>query len=142
MFGTTYGSIGFYIPEDYGIFISADFPMLNLSPQLYEEFALPYLNRISEKYGGIFLHSCGNFEHLVNSLKLIKNLRGINFGASETSYKLIVENFAGKVIIGPTLGLNSRIRFKSLEDYTKEIMQYRKMNTGNYFQISEWRRYY
>ncbi|MHB8276505.1 MAG: uroporphyrinogen decarboxylase family protein [Candidatus Humimicrobiaceae bacterium] len=129
-------STGIYIPEGYGIFLGVD-SMVNLSPELHKEFSIPYLNILSEKYGGVFLHSCGNFEHLIDSLKLIRNLRGIDFGASETSYEKVVENFAGKVVIAPHLGFNRRIKFNSLEDFTNYIIKNKKMDTGNYFQIQD-----
>jgi len=129
-------STGIYIPNGYGILLNAD-SMINLSPELNDEFSIPYLNILSEKYGGIFLHSCGNFEHLIDSLKNIKNLRGIDFGASETSYEKIVENFTGKAVIAPHLGFNRRIKFSSLEDFTNYIVKNKKMNTGNYFQIQD-----
>jgi len=134
--GFSIGSTGMYIPEGYGIYLSAD-SIVNLSPELFKEFFVPSVNVLSEEYGGIFLHSCGNFEHLLDSFKLIKNLRGICFGASETSYEKIVDKFSGKAVLAPHLGLNNRIRFNSLEDFTKHLMKYKKIDTGNYFQLQD-----
>jgi len=136
VFGKNVGSTGIYIKEGNGIYLCED-SMVNLSPELFREFSLPYLNIISERFGGLFLHSCGDFKHQIENLKLIKNLKGINFGASEISYDLIVENFAGDTVIAPHLGLNNRIKFESLEAFSKYIMEKRKMNTGNYFQIQD-----
>lgn len=136
VFGKILGSTGIYIKEGNGIYLCED-SMVNLSPELFREFSLPYLNIISERFGGLFLHSCGDFKHQIDNIKLIKNLKGINFGASEISYELIVENFSGKAVIAPHLGLNIRIKFKSLEDFAEYIMKKRKMNTGNYFQIQD-----
>ena len=134
--GFCIGSSGEYIPEGYGIWLSAD-SIVNLSPDLFSEFFVPYINIISDHYGGVFIHSCGNFEHVLDSFDQIKNLRGIDFGASETSYDLIVEKFSGKAVLCPHLGLNHRIVFDSLELFTKYTMDKRKMNTGSYFQITD-----
>ena len=134
--GFSIGSTGCYIPDKYGIWLAAD-SIVNLSPELFEEFFVPSINVLSEEYGGIFLHSCGNFEHQLDSLKLIKNLRGIDFGASETSYEKIVDKYSGKAVLAPHLGLNNRFKFNSLEEYTARLMKYKKTDTGNYFQIQD-----
>ena len=55
-----------------------------LSPKLYREFALPYVNEVSEEFGGVFIHSCGNILHQLDNLAQVHNLRGLNFGVSET----------------------------------------------------------
>lgn len=60
-----------------GISISDDEAIL-LSPELYEEFGLPYLNRISEAFGGIYYHCCGDFGFLLDHILEIKGLRAIN----------------------------------------------------------------
>ncbi len=134
--GFCIGSSGEYIPDGYGIWLSAD-SIVNLSPDLCEEFFVPYINEISDLYGGVYIHSCGNFEHVLDTFDSIRNLRGIDFGASETSYDLIVEKFAGKAVLSPHLGLNHRIIFDSLEQFTKHLVDGKKMNTGNYFQITD-----
>ena len=60
-----------------GISISDDEAIL-LSPELYEGFGLPYLNRISEAFGGIYYHCCGDFGFLLDHILEIKGLRAIN----------------------------------------------------------------
>jgi len=50
-----------------------------LSPEMYREFALPYNCEIGEAFGGVHLHSCGDFSHNIDSLLHITNLRSINF---------------------------------------------------------------
>ena len=56
-----------YLPDGKGIAISEDVLAL-LSPRLYKEFSLPYLNELSEEFGGIIIHSCGNIEHQMDVL--------------------------------------------------------------------------
>jgi uroporphyrinogen-III decarboxylase len=60
-----------------GISLSDDEAIL-LSPDLYEEFGLPYLNRISEAFGGLYYHCCGDFGFLLDGILSIRGLRAIN----------------------------------------------------------------
>jgi hypothetical protein len=43
---------------------------VNFSPEMYEEFSLPYDKILLNRYGGV-IHSCGKVDHFVNSLNLI-----------------------------------------------------------------------
>ena len=56
-----------WLPTDIGVGITEDYMPL-LSPELYNEFGVPYVERISEALGGIFLHCCGKFEHQLENL--------------------------------------------------------------------------
>ena len=60
-----------------GISISDDEALL-LSPDLYREFGLPYLNRISDAFGGLYYHCCGDFGFLLDHILQIRGLRAIN----------------------------------------------------------------
>jgi hypothetical protein len=60
-----------------GIAVSED-QVVNMSPGLYEEFGVPYLNRISEAFGGLYFHSCGNFMPFIDQICSISGLRAIN----------------------------------------------------------------
>ena len=50
---------------------------MNLSPDLYEEFIVPYDGRLLKKYGGI-VHFCGRGDHFISKLAKLEGLRGIN----------------------------------------------------------------
>lgn len=43
---------------------------VNFSPEMYEEFSLPYDKILLNRYGGI-IHSCGKVDHFVDSLNLV-----------------------------------------------------------------------
>lgn len=109
-----------YLPWGEGICVSEDLLSI-LSPNLYREFALPYLNALSEEFGGIFVHSCGNFAHNLRVLQEIRKLKGINFGATETPFEEVLEALGGKVVISPHLGLNKETVFPSIPDYLKHL---------------------
>ncbi|MEW5814758.1 MAG: hypothetical protein AB1798_05100, partial [Spirochaetota bacterium] len=80
--------------------------------------------------GGLFVHSCGNFAHNLDALAKIKNLRGINFGATETPFPAVVEKFSGKAVLIPHIGLNKETRFDRVLDYVEAMLSQKKTNRG------------
>ncbi|MFH1929206.1 MAG: hypothetical protein ABIK79_13690 [Chloroflexota bacterium] len=118
-----------WMPDGYGIGVSEDLLAL-ISPPLFEEFALPYNNRLSEEFGGLVIHSCGNFVHNLDGLAKIKDLRAINFGATETPFSALAEKFSGQTAIIPHIGLNRDIRFDSVLDYVESVLRQKKTNRG------------
>ena len=54
-----------------------------ISAEMHEEFHVPYLNQLSEVFGGIYHHTCGKWTHQFGSLEKITRLRGLEFGAPE-----------------------------------------------------------
>lgn len=63
--------------DNIGICIADDAALIPLSPEMYEEFCLPTMQKIAREVEGIFLHSCGNYNHQVDKLLQIPNLRAI-----------------------------------------------------------------
>lgn len=61
-----------------GISISDDNCVM-ISPEIFEEFNLPYLSEISEHFNGLYYHSCGKYPHMINSILKIPKLRAINW---------------------------------------------------------------
>ena len=101
-----------------------------ISAKLYEEFCLPYVNELSEEFGGILIHSCGNFVHQLDNLEKVHGLRGLNFGASETPFEAVWERFNGKTAIIPHLGLNNPHQFDGNKEYMEHIARVRTHNRG------------
>ena len=69
--------------EGNGISMSCD-NIIMLSPEIFEEYCLPRYAKISEHFNGLYLHSCGNYRHLVSSILKIPRLRGVNYHSSPT----------------------------------------------------------
>ena len=65
------------ISENIGICIADDTPLVMLSPAMYREFALPYNSQLGEAFGGIHVHSCGNYLNNLDNLLQIRNIRSI-----------------------------------------------------------------
>ena len=97
-----------YLPDGSGISVSEDV-LAMISPKLYEEFSLPYINELSEEFGGVLIHSCGNFEHQLDVLTRVHQLRGINFGVNEMRFESLYTKFGGKTVLIPHLSSASII---------------------------------
>ena len=89
-----------WMPLDKGVCVSEDYLAL-LSPSTCTDFLMPCLERIAEAFGGIVVHSCGDFRHNLNAIANVKGLLGINFGVSETPLAEIVDVLGTEVVLLP-----------------------------------------
>lgn len=118
-----------WLPDGFGINIAHDENVM-ISAQMHDEFALPYLNQISEAFNGIFIHSCGRFVHQLPSLAKIYKLRGLEFGASEAPYEPVIDYFNGKIVLSIRIGLHQDIVFDSMADFIRRVRKVSKTNRG------------
>ncbi len=119
-----------YLPDGMGLAISEDV-MAVLSPSLYEEFSLPYVNELSEEFGGVLVHSCGDFEHQIPALRKVKGLRGINFGVTETRFEAIWEAFGGEAVVIPHCTAEVIVAdFKNAFDWVEYVLEKKTGNRG------------
>jgi hypothetical protein len=124
-----------WMPEELGIYCSDD-TMPMVSKDIYEQFALPYINQLSDAFGGVFLHSCQIKEEHLESMLKIKNLRGINFDLSgSTEFSKIVDFFQDKVAIAPHNYLREGVPFNDEADYVKYILDMVTDKTRLYFYV-------
>lgn len=110
-----------WLPDGMGLSVANDVGVM-LSPELHDEFSVPYLNRISEAFGGVYIHSCGDWTHLFPSLEKVRGLRGLEFGASEAPYDRVLERFGGKTVLACRVGLHRDIRFAGMADFVRRIL--------------------
>jgi len=90
-----------------GISISDDEAVL-LSPELFEEFGVPYLNRISQAFGGLYYHCCGDYGHILDKILSIEGLRAIN---GHLSPKELKSEYIERILnrgIGLFIGISDR----------------------------------
>ena len=66
-----------HLPPDMGCSIVEDYCDL-LSPDLFEEFGLPYINRISDAFGGVAVHCCARFKKHWPAFLRIRNLTALD----------------------------------------------------------------
>ena len=123
-----------WMPDGWGISVSND-ECVSISSVMHDEFSVPYLNHISEAFGGIYIHSCGNWQHQFSSLEKVRNLRGLEFGASETSYEAVLEYFGGQVVLAPRVGFHRDIKFDGMTDYVKKIINASKTCRGLFVNV-------
>jgi hypothetical protein len=123
-----------WLPDGTALSLANDAGVM-ISPELHDEFAVPYFNRIAEAFGGVYIHSCGDWTHLLPSLEKIKGLRGLEFGASETDFGPVAERLGGKVVLACRVGLNRDIKFRGMADYVARILERRKTNRGLFIHV-------
>ena len=112
-----------YWPDGMGVLCGEDWLSV-ISPKMALEFEIPYINRISDAFGGVIIHACGrleiNFETLKNH---VRNLRGVNFNTGWSSYPKAVEIFNGTdVMLLPSLGLQEYYHYDSPIDWVKRLL--------------------
>jgi len=123
-----------WMPDGAGISIANDAGVM-LSPALHDEFSVPYINRFSEAFGGVYIHSCGNWTHLFPSLEKVRGLRGLEFGASETPFGPAADRFGGKTVLACRVGLHRDVKFAGMADYAARILEQRTTNRGLFIHI-------
>lgn len=126
-----------WMPDGWGIAVSDDCAAL-LSPKLYEEFALPYLNEISDVFGGVFVHSCGDFTHNLANLERVRNLRGIDFAVGEQPFRPVAERFGGRCVLSVRLGLDRDRKFASIPDWVEFVVRSAPTPKGLYLTVNTW----
>ena len=77
-----------WMPENIGATLSAD-SIVMVSRDFFDEFYKPDLMKIAKRFDGLVLHSCGDFAHLMDSLKSVPLLKGIHAG--QMSLKELVQ---------------------------------------------------
>lgn len=77
-----------WYPKEKGVAVSEDLVAV-VSPSIVEEFVNPYLRKLADTFGGVFMHSCGKINHVIGALNKIAGLTGINFASTETDLPLL-----------------------------------------------------
>ncbi len=68
-----------WVPENNGATLSSD-GVIMVSPDFYDEFYNPSTVKIGEYFGGVTVHSCGDFTHVLNNMTAPKCVKGIHAG--------------------------------------------------------------
>lgn len=112
-----------YVPADRGILCGEDW-LATMSAEMAMEFEVPYINQISDAFGGVAIHSCGALMHQFEMLKNnIKNLRGFFFNAGTTSFEVAVDSFRGTdVVLMPRWDVNKPFHYESRLDFVKKLL--------------------
>lgn len=123
-----------WIPDGWGISVSND-ECVMISAEDHDEFSVPYLNQLADAFGGIYIHSCGNWLHQIPSFLNVRNLRAIEFGASETPFAPVLEELGGKCVLACRIGLHRDYKFSGMADYVRQILAAHKTNRGLFIHV-------
>jgi hypothetical protein len=106
-----------WAPPDAGASLSFD-ALVMVSPGFYEQFARPWLVKIGEGFGGLAIHSCGDFSHMVRSVCETPTVRSIN--AAQMSVEMLLK-----------AGLDSRILVTTMFDAEQAPSTFRLIREHN-----------
>ena len=106
-----------------------------ISRRHHDEYALPYLNQLAGAFGGLYIHSCGNWLHQMPSLEKVHNLRGLEFGASETPFAPVFEHFNGRAVLACRVGLHRETKFDGMAGYVRRVLAARRTNRGLFIHV-------
>ena len=122
-----------WLPSDIGMGITEDYMPL-LSADMYKEFGIPYLERISKEFGGLFIHCCGEYTHQIENLKNSNiNILGLEFHYPFTKPEVLFEAFGSSVLFIPYVSHQQNDKFKSNVEYFKYLKSIKKPNTRLWF---------
>ena len=89
---------------------------MNISPEMYEEFSVPYDTDLLKTYGGGAMHFCGKGDHYIELLTSIPGLTAINISQPEyNDMEKIYKNTVDKGIM--ILSFN---KFRAAKDKDRE----------------------
>lgn len=123
-----------WMPDGGGISVSND-ECVMISAAMHDEFNVPYLNQLSDAFGGIYLHSCGHWTHQFPSLAHVRNLRGHEFGASEAPFTPVLEHFGGEIVLACRVGLHRDLKFAGMADFVRQVKQASKTYRGLFINV-------
>lgn len=124
-----------WLPSDIGVGITEDYMPL-LSADTYREFGIPYVERISREFGGLFIHCCGEYEHQINNLRNSDiHILGLEFHYPHTRPEVLFEAFGGEVLFVPYLAPRGEDEFKTRSEYLQYIKRVEREDTRLWFII-------
>jgi len=101
----------------------SDDHLANVSPSVYEEFVVPFNSRISEAFGGLFLHSCTIPESHLRVVSKIRGLTGVNCDISTSvSVGRLLEEFGDDIIVAPHAYINTGTNFAGYADFMRAVL--------------------
>jgi hypothetical protein len=110
-----------WMPDGSGVSVAND-ECVMLSAAMHDTFSVPYMNMLSEEFGGVIMHSCGDWTHQFSSLEKVRDLRGIEFGATEAHYEKVLGHFGGRKVLACRVGLHRDLHFNGMADYVERIL--------------------
>ncbi len=122
-----------WLPEDIGIGITEDYMPL-LSPELYKEFGIPYVKKLSDEFGGLFIHCCGQFTHHIDNLvESGINIIGMEFVYPGIDIDKLFSSFGSAAVFVPNIMDKCIPEFGSMTGYFNYVQKKRQTDTRLWF---------
>jgi len=124
-----------WLPREFGVVITEDLMPL-LSPELYAEFGVPYLKRISDTFGGVFVHSCGQWTH--NAKVLAESgihLLGLDFCYPYATIETIQDTLPG-LVLQPGFEFYKAVEYPDFPSYVEGMIAKRRGDTCLWFALN------
>jgi hypothetical protein len=86
------------LPPEIGLRISDDTAAL-MSPALYREFGVRYIAKLSEAFGGVVIHSCGDCSRVVSAMLETPGLRGLELTIPQNSNWEAIKPAVGRIAL-------------------------------------------
>ena len=86
------------LPPEIGLRVSDDTAAL-LSPGLYREFAARYNAKLSEAFGGVVVHSCGDCSRVVSAMLETPGLRGLELTMPQNTKWDAIKPAVGRIAL-------------------------------------------
>jgi len=126
-----------WLPADLGVCMTEDLMPL-LGSDLYREFGLPYVRRVAESAGGIFLHCCGQYaQHSAALAELGDLLRGVEFHYPYTRIKELQSVLPKHTVYVPYIALDKQSEFGGHLDYFRHLLTESAPHTRWWFVLDE-----
>ncbi len=125
----------FWLPPDIGVAVTEDYMPL-ISPELYKEFGIPYLEKMNDAFGGLFIHCCGNYEHQIDNLiKARINLLGLELHYPYMRPETLFKAFGSSVLFVPFIGPHGHEEFSSVLDFMMYVENMRLPETRIWYTL-------
>jgi hypothetical protein len=112
-----------WFPPAAGIQMSDD-NLVNVSPEVYEEFVVPYNNRVAAAFGGLFLHSCTIRPEHVPVLHKLRGLTGLNCDISTSvGPERLLAEFGERLVVAPHAYINTNTNFADGADFLRAVLR-------------------
>ena len=135
MFGSVWPYM-YFTPED-GTWIVEDLMPL-LSTEIYAEFAVPYLNKVSKELGDLHIHCCGKWGHHAETIANVDaKVKSVEFHYPFTKVEELSCLVDQGVVLVPFILLDNQDDFSSLSEYYEFLLEKTEANTRFWFTFLE-----
>ncbi len=122
-----------WLPSDIGVGITEDYMPL-ISADLYKEFGVPYVKKISDAFGGLFIHCCGEYEHQLDNLTQSGiNVLGMEFHYPHVKPEVLFKAFGNSAVFVPYISPQGKDRFPTRSEYFRYLKEMRLPETRLWF---------